>query len=347
VQETKPVKLTSHYCKDPSQNIQKARKDAYREGINKLTSKHLLVAAIGNEPYYRDQVYNKIKHMHPDLEHIRLDCSELSEPEVFSKLLARDLFTNQRVFVLKNFTKIKKLEFFTERKFSDVIIFDSEKAGRSKAYKSLLKNTLTVDCNKPLPWFEAGDALGKILGYLKMKGYEDVSEDTSLYLYEQVGYNLYKLMSELDKLVMYKGGLQLIGSKITKEDIDQICVKGMHYSIFDLIDKILSGKKKEALLLLDKIFRNESSPGILLINLWYTHFENILYLKCTSKKDSDLTTYIKMPPIVIQRKLIPQSRKIPINKIVESMNYLTEVDHNLRKGSFDLKYYLEKFILDY
>jgi len=38
---------------------------------------------------------------------------------------------------------------------------------------------------------------------------------------------------------------------------------------------------------------------------------------------------------------------IPTGKIIESMNYLTAVDFNLRKGSFDLRYYLEKFILDY
>jgi len=323
----------------------------FKEGASKVSQHHNLYVAVGNEPFYRDQIFNRLKYTYTqvlkeEVEIIKIDCAESSEPEIFSKMLARDLFTKKRLIHLKNFTKIKKLEFFTERTFKDSIVFETEKAGRSKAYKELLKKTITIDCGKPKPWLEESDAQGKIIGYLKGKGYS-ITQDTARYMYEQIGYNLYKLMSELDKIVMYKGDLKLIGPEITVEDIDSICVKGMHYNVFDLIDKILTGKKKDALFLLEKIFKHESSPGILLISLWYTHFENILYLKCTSKKDSDLATYIKMPPMVIQRKLIPQSKKIPTDKIVESMNYLTEVDHNLRKGSFDLKYYLEKFILDY
>jgi len=325
---------------------------SFKDGASKVSQHHNLYVAVGEEPFYRDQIFNKLVNSHKvickeEVEIIKLDCSELAQPDVFGKLLSRDLFTKKRLILLKNFTKLKKLEFFTERTFKDSIVFETEKAGRSKAYKELLKKAITIDCGKPKPWLEESDAIGKILGYLKMKGYTEVTQDTARYLYEQVGYNLYKLMSELDKIVMYKGGLQLIGPEITIEDIDKICVKGMHYNVFDLIDRILAGKKKDALSLLDKIFKNESSPGILLINLWYTHFENLLYLKNTDKKETELSTYIRMPPSVIQKKLVPQSRKIPTGKIIESMNYLAEVDFNLRKGSFDLRYHLEKFILDY
>jgi len=325
---------------------------SFKDGAPKVSQHHNLYVAVGDEPFYRDQIFNKLVNSHKvvceeNVEVIKIDCAEMTQPEVFSKILSRDLFTKKRLILLKNFTKIKKLEFFSERNFKDSIVFETEKAGRSKAYKELLKKTIAIDCSKPKPWLEESDAVGKIIGYLKRNGYEEVTQDTARYLYEQIGYNLYKLMSELDKIVMYKGGLQFVGPEITIEDIDKICVKGMHYNVFDLIDKILSGKKKDALSLLDKIFKNESSPGILLINLWYTHFENILYLKSTSKKDTELTSYIKMPPMVIQKKLVPQAQKIPTGKVIESMNYLTEVDFNLRKGSFDLRYHLEKFILDY
>jgi len=325
---------------------------SFKDGINKVSQHSDMYVAFGEEPFFRDQIFNKLKNTYhsvlkEDIEILRLDCDELSEAEVKGIVLTRDLFTKKRLILLKNFTKIKKLEFFYETNLKDVFVFETEKAGRSKAYKELLKKTITIDCNRPKPWLEESDAVGKILGYLRRNGYEEVTQDTASYLYEQVGYNLYKLMSELDKIVMYKGGLQFIGPEITKEDIDKICVHGMSYNVFDLIDKILAGKKKEALVLLDTIFKNESSPSILLINLWYTHFENMLYLKDTSKKEEELTTYIKMPPTVIQRKLIPQASNISASKITDSMNYLTEIDFKLRKGSFDLRYYLEKFILDF
>jgi hypothetical protein len=57
--------------------------------------------------------------------------------------------------------------------------------------------------------------------------------------------------------------------------------------------------------------------------------------------------YIKMPPTILKNKIFPQSRKIPTKKLIESMNYLVNADLNLRKGSFNLKFYLEKFILNF
>ena len=54
-----------------------------------------------------------------------------------------------------------------------------------------------------------------------------------------------------------------------------------------------------------------------------------------------------MSPTVIKKKLIPQANRISNEKLMESINFLAELDVKLRKGSFDLKYYLEKFIIDF
>ncbi len=333
------------YWKEPEPELRVA-KSPYSEDIKKLNDTHMLISAVGDEPWYRDQVFKKLKAIHPNMEVVVLDCEELSEPEVFSKLLSRDLFTSKRIFLIKNFIKIKKIEFFTEKTFKDILLLDSEKSSKSKAYSELISKTLNIDCSRPKPWFEESDALGKILGYLKMKGYT-ATQDTARYIYSQFGYNLYKILSEMEKLVIYKGETQKGSTEITPEDVDKICVTDIHFNIFDIIDKIIAGKKKDALNLVDAVFRSESSPSILLINLWYTHFENLLYLKSTSKKENELNTYIRMPPMVIQKKLIPQSKALQEKKILESMRFLTDVDNNIRKGCFDARYYLDNFILEF
>lgn len=333
------------YWKEPESEL-RVGKLAYNEDIKKINDKHMLISAVGDEVWYRDQVFKKIKSLHPNIETQILDCEELSEPDVFSKILSRDLFTTKRLFLLKNFTKIKKLEFFIERPFKDILFFDSEKSSKSKAYSEFILKTLNVDCSKPKPWFEEGDALGKIIGYLKIKGYK-ITQDTSRYLYAQYGYNLYKIISELDKLVIFKGENQSGDTEITQEDIIKVCVKDIHFNIFDIIDKIIAGKKKDALNLLDIVFKSESGPSILLINLWYTHFENLLYLKSTDKKENELNSYIRMPPMVIQKKLIPQSKALKTEKILKSMNFLIELDDEIRKGCFDPRHNIEKFILDF
>lgn len=345
IKEEVKVSKTISYWKEPEKEI-KVSKLNYNEDIKKLTDKNNLITAVGDEPWFRDQVFKKIKSIHPNLETICLDCEENTESEIFSKLSSRDLFTSKRIFLIKNFIKIKKLNLFLNNSNRDVILLDSEKASKSKEYQELLKKSLNIDCSKPKPWFEEGDALGKILGYFKMRGYR-ISQDLASYIYSQFGYNLFKIISEIEKILIFKGNSKNDDSEITQKDIDQICVTDIHFNIFDIIDKILSGKKKEALKLIDIIFKSESNPSILLINLWYTHFENLLYLKTTRKKENELSSYIKMPPMVIQKKLIPQSKAISSSKILESMNYLISVDYGIRKGSFDTRYYLEKFILDF
>ena len=72
----------------------------------------------------------------------------------------------------------------------------------------------------------------------------------------------------------------------------------------------------------------------------------MLYLKHTDRED-EISENIKLPPMVIKKKLMPQSNKISDKKIIESLDYLMKIDYNLRKGSFDLNFYLEKFIINF
>jgi DNA polymerase III delta subunit len=314
----------------------------FRQALGKLKDQKVIMV-VGNEPFYRDQIKNRVISLNKDYELVKVDASEMDESAILSAVNSRDLFSTKRIFCISNFTKIKKLDFFTSREFSDILILDSSKKGKSKAYKELEKNCLCIECIKPKPWDEEDDAVSKIKGYLTNAGYS-VSPEDAQYLYTNIGYNLYKLMREMQKLTIYK---ENDTSKIiSKSDIDAICVLGQNYNIFDMVDNIILKKKKEALELLDKIFKFENSPAILLITLWYTHFENLLYVKTTTK-DLSNNDYIKLPRTVVTKKLVPQANKITTDKILESLNFLAEADYGLRKGSFDLRLHIEKFILNF
>jgi len=315
---------------------------SYKEGIS-LLKDYKLIMALGNEPFYRDQVSNKIISLYPNLDIVKIDCEGMDELDIISTLSYKDLFSSNRILILKNFNKIKKLSKIYERDYNDIIILDSSKEGRSKNFKELKKRCLVIDCNKPKSWLQESDACGKIIGFIRSKGL-DITRDTATYLYNQIGYDLYKIMGELSKLIVLKKDDS--DKEVTTIDIDRICISGINYNIFDLIDKIISGDKKGALLLIDKIFKYESSPGVLLISLWFTHFENLLYIK-SNKDKKEIFKYIKMAPATVEKKLIPQAKKLSTNKIIESLNYLIDVDHNLRQGSFDLRYSLDKFILNF
>jgi len=172
---------------------------SFREAMKKVNG-HNIVMAVGNEPFYRDQLRNKIVSLNKDCDVVKLYCDELEEAQIFDRLKFKDLFGTKRVVILKNFTKIKKLDYFLNNKFTDVLILDSDKAGKSKLFKELQKKCLYVECIRPKPWDEERDAVGKIKGYLTNAGYS-ITENTSSYLYQQIGYDLYKLMNEMQKLI--------------------------------------------------------------------------------------------------------------------------------------------------
>lgn len=315
----------------------------YKEALSQL-NKHKVVITTGNELFYRDQIKNKLILNNPNCEIVRFDCEESNEQTILNSIQTKDLFISKRLFVIKNFTKIKKLDFFTDTQLEDIVLLDSEKAGRSKAFDEFKKKVLFVDCNKPKPWEEEDDAVSKILGFLKSNNLF-IEEETARYFYNQIGYNLYKITSELKKLVLFKENDT--NKLVIKKDINNICVLGLKYNIFDIIDEILKGNKKEALILLDKLFKYEKNPSILLISLWYTHFDSLLFIKTSDKDITKIVEYVKLPSTVINKKLIPQSEKIVKDKIIESLDYLVKIDFNLRKGNFNLKFYLEKFILNF
>ena len=126
----------------------------------------------------------------------------------------RDLFSTRRIFVLKNFLKLKKLDFFIEQKLTDKIILDSEKAGKSKIFGKVKNKALYIECNRPKPWLEESDFVSKTQNYLKKCNFS-IENTTAKYLYNHLGYNLYRLHHELQKLMMYKEN----PTKICKKDI--------------------------------------------------------------------------------------------------------------------------------
>jgi DNA polymerase III delta subunit len=239
----------------------------------KILDKNNVIVTVGEENYYRDQIRNKIILSNKDLDIIRFDAKENEENEILNNLTSKDLFSSKRIFIIKNFTEIKKLDFLLEKSFSDIILLDADKKAKSKNFKEIEKKFLFIECLKPNLWDQETDAVNKIKLMLNKEGLI-ISPDISKYLYSHLGYNLYRIMREIQKIVLLKQNDT--NKNISKEDIDSICVSNINYNIFDIIDKILEGNKKEAIDIMNRLFVYENNSGILLISLWYSHFESLL-----------------------------------------------------------------------
>lgn len=311
----------------------------YQEAFKKIGSNNSLVL-VGDEDFLKDQVKNKIINTYKDYELIKIDASCEEDKEIFFKIKYKDLFRTKKIFYIKNFLKIKNLDFFIENNLEDVVILESKEKGKSKTFNEITKKFLFIECYPPKKWEEENDAVFKVSSFFKKNGYS-ISDSDSRYLFSLIGYDLYKIIRESQKILMYKENIN--DKNIHKKDIDAICNFDTNYNIFDLVDKIIDNNKKSALDLLHKIYKYESNPSILLITTIYTHFENLIYVKNNDSQGS----HIKIPQSVIDRKIKPQANKLSESKILDSLIYFSNLDFNLRKGIFDIRFYIEKFILNF
>ena len=201
---------------------------------------------------------------------------------------------------------------------------------------------MIIEAKLPAAWEEEDNVVGKILGFFKAKNYT-IEDATARYLYKHIGYNLHKLYNELQKLTLFKES----GTTITREDVNAVGISNTKVNIFELMNYVILGDKKEALSLLNKVFKQDASSGILLISLWNSHFEKLLYIKTSKKKISEIAEYMRLPIFVIEKKLKPQADKFSIKKILLCIYSLSILDLKIKQNSFELKFYFEKLILDF
>lgn len=313
---------------------------AVSESIKKIKNNNFFIT-VGSNEFLRDQIKNKIVSENKELEFVSLDASAESENEIFFKLKYKDLFRSKKIFYIKNFIKIKKLDLLLDNSITHLVILDSKEKSKSKIFKNLEKKYLLIECDLPKKWEEEDDATKKIISFFKKNNYE-IDYNTACHMYHNTGYDLYKIFRECQKILIYKENKD--DKKINENDINKICNFEIKYDIFNIIYDVVEGRKKEAVNNLYKIYKYESNPSILLITTMYTYFENLLYMRgCPDLRNS----HIKIPPIIIEKNYKPFLSVISEKKVIDSLIYFSNLDFNLRKGIFDVKLHIENFILNF
>ena len=311
-----------------------------KEALKNLDNFKIIVSS-GEETYYKEQLKHKIISNNPDHIYQTIDAEETDFENFVDRLIFKDLFGSKRIFLIKNANKIENFKFFLNLESEDIIILEADKIITSKI--NVIKEiALIAEFKKPPLWEEEKDIVGKITNFFKANGYE-IEDSTAKYLYGHIGYNLYKLSNELQKLSLFKDQ----GNTITRNDIDSVGISNNKSNVFDIINFLIENNKKEALSLLDKVFKKQN-PGILLISSWYSHFEKLLYLRTvTNKEISDISEFMEIHAYVIETKLKPQAKKFSTKKLLNILKTLANIELKIKQSSISIKLYLEKFILEF
>ena len=150
-----------------------------------------------------------------------------------------------------------------------VLIFIEEEVDKNELFNTIDKNGIVCEFafQKPV---EIKKRLKQICNAYKV----NVEETTLQYFIECCGTDMQTLINEIRKLIEYCGEK----GTISKEIIDNLCIKQIESVIFDLTDNLGQKKVKEALDVLHNLIYNKEPIQKILITL-YNHFKKLYIVK--------------------------------------------------------------------
>jgi len=207
---------------------------------------------------------------------------------------------------------------------------------RKKIYKLLKDNAKILEYNK----IDAVYLRKYVKEELEKNNYKMNNID---YFINKVGKNLYNIKNELNKLIMYK----LDTREITKTDIDKITIKSMEEEIYALTNAITAKNTYLSLTLLDEFLKKdyeEIQITMLLANQFRFLFQ-VKRLINKGKTEEEIVKILEAKPYRVQKT----SETLYHYKEKQLLNYiqqLAKIDHDVKLGLIDKKLALELFIIN-
>lgn len=197
-----------------------------------------------------------------DFNYVRIDGKETALVDILSTWEERG-FGGDRVIHVDNVDKIrmkkddKVSELFLKRAKTGVphalMILEAESVDRRKAFYKKLSALAVSEEFKPLRDYQVP---GFIAGELSAKGYV-IDPDAAEFMAMFTSSELMVIASELEKLILYIGPDQ---TRITLDDTRGLLMPSRQYTLFDVQDALVDGKKDLAIRAVRGLLEEGTSP---------------------------------------------------------------------------------------
>lgn len=194
-----------------------------------------------------------------------IDLNSARVDKLLDALSALPFFGERSVIVVINPQKLspKQLEtalaLLTPEVSERLVIFILRAANKPKKTAAIYKRLAAVSTFVEFPRLKSNQAAGKLARIFK-EAEISASPPVITEIVEIVGADLGRLLSEAEKIKAYVGP----GAEVTIETARRLCSAGASKSVYDLIDKIVTGDTPGALGALTALLRaGESAGGIL------------------------------------------------------------------------------------
>lgn len=217
----------------------------------------------------------------------------------------------------------------------NAVKLDVKKSDRAKALITLAqKNGVVADIGR-MTQRDLERAIGKIIA----KNGCSISDSNLIYFLEICGHDMNNLINEAEKLCAYANK-----SEILKQHIDELAIKPISSSIYDLAKAIVNGNNEKGMQLLDELFYQNLEPVVILSALSGA-FCDLYRAKSAmqqgaTQKDIESDFNYRGTEFRI-KNAIRDCRNIDISFLKRSLDLLIEADEKLKSSRTENRIILE------
>jgi len=221
----------------------------------------------GPERYFQDQLIDQLEQKvftdpaAKDFNHHVFYGSDSSLNEILSACLNYPMLSDKKLIVVKQFDELSLndkdsfMRYLTNPQKSTILVLVADSWGKTKFHTELLKLSSAVNCRK---LYEK-----EIYSWVKSKFKErniESDEKSLSFLIENLGNNLLRLNSEIEKIINYLPK----GNKLTSESVFEITGFSREINVFNLQKELGAKKLQRSLKLSIKLLEQGESINSIL-----------------------------------------------------------------------------------
>ncbi|MGL5086471.1 MAG: DNA polymerase III subunit delta [Clostridium sp.] len=176
----------------------------------------------------------------------------------------------------------------------------------------------------------------KVEDVFKSQG-KEIGKNELRYFAEKVQNNFDIIKREVDKLINYT-----YGREILKNDIDKLIPNKSEDDIFDLVDFISQKKIENAMDLMDELLFKADQHMLIIISIEnnFKRLYEVKVLMSKGKKVDEIASQLKLHPYVCQ-KTMEQCSRFTIKQLTQLMKICLETERKIKSSSIDKRTEME------
>lgn len=303
----------------------------------------------GEEAYLRSQYKNNLKNALSDPDDTMnlssFQGKNIQPEEIIDLAETLPFFAERRLILIEDSGFFKgKCDVLADYipsipETSCLLFVETEVDERTRLFKAVQKHGRAVK-------FQTQDErtlMIWILALLKKEG-KQITEPTLRFFLERTGFDMELISSELEKLLSYTLGRDVI----TTQDIEEVCTVQLTNRIFDMIRAIAERRQKDALdLYYDLLSLEEKPMGILA--LISRQFQQLLQVKSLAAKGYGkpvIAEKLHLRPFIVGR-LMTQSRNFTLEQLRTAVTDCADTEEAVKTGRMGDQMSVELLIVKY